>query len=109
MKVRVDLFAIGRNPKASKKSGKKHMLFMTTFGDSLPKDVDGLYEDVEVADVWIPGVLADLFKPNIKILGEMEITGEIKRLTAFIWDGKRYIVNENREVSIEDFEDNSDI
>ena len=106
MKVRVDLFAIGRDPKASKKA-KKHMLFMTTFGDSVPKDADGLYEEVDVADVWIPTVLADLFKPNIKISGEMEISGEFKKLTAFVWEGKRYVVDENREVSIEDFVDNT--
>ena len=108
MKVRVDLFAIGRAPKASKK-GKKHMLFMTTFGDSVPKDADGLYEDVDVADVWIPTVLADLFKPDIKILGEMDISGEFTKLTAFVWQGKRYVVDDNREVSIDDYDDISDI
>ncbi|MDE6399184.1 MAG: hypothetical protein K2L51_07675 [Clostridiales bacterium] len=112
MKVKVDLFAIGREPKPSKKSGKKHMLFMTTFGDSVPKDIDGLYEEVETADVWIPAVLADLFKPNVQISGEMEISagssGMFKKLTAFVWQGKRYVVDDNREVTIEDFEDTND-
>ena len=106
MKVRVDLFAIGRNPKASTK-GKKQVLFMTTFGETLPKDSDGLYEEVDTTMVWIPSVLADIFKPNVKILGEMEISGEFSSLKAFVWEGKKYHVNDNREVSIEDFEDNS--
>ena len=115
MKVKVDLFAIGRDPKVSKKSGKKHVLFMTSFGDSIPKDADGLYEEIDTTDVWIPAVLADLLKPNVKIDGEMDVgvmNGNMtKRLTAFTWSGKRYavVVNENREATVEDFEDMSDV
>lgn len=66
-----------------------------------------IYEEVDTTMVWIPSVLADIFKPNVKILGEMEISGEFSSLKAFVWEGKKYHVNDNREVSIEDFEDNS--